>query len=86
MSRKAKARKCSVEVAGNVQAKVERQHRLVISFSVIPPARSNPQKYTNMCVISPPKSAGIVIIMWCQIFKLSPAPDNRFAQGELGLF
>ena len=37
MARKAKARKCSAEVAGNVQAKVERQHRLLISFSVIPP-------------------------------------------------
>ena len=40
MARKAKARKCSAEVAGNVQAKVERQHRLLISFSVIPPSRS----------------------------------------------
>ena len=86
MSRKAKARKCSVEVAGNVQAKVERQHRLLISFSVIPPSRSFPQRYTEMCVISPHNSAGMVIIMWCQIVKLSPAPDDTFAQRELGLF
>ena len=48
MARKAKARKCSAEVAGNVQAKVERQHRLLISFSVIPPSRSIPQRYTKM--------------------------------------
>jgi len=38
VARKAKARKCAAEVAGNVQAKVERQHRLLISFSVIPPS------------------------------------------------
>ena len=44
MARKAKARKCSAEVAGNVQAKVERQHRHLISFSVIPPSRSIPQR------------------------------------------
>ena len=43
VARKAKARKCAAEVAGNVQAKVERQHgRLLISFSVIPPSRSIP--------------------------------------------
>ena len=34
MARKAKARKCSAEVAGNVQAKVERQHRLLVSSTV----------------------------------------------------
>ena len=44
VARKAKARKCAAEVAGNVQAKVERQHRLLISSSVIPPSRSNPIK------------------------------------------
>jgi hypothetical protein len=44
VARKAKPRKCSAEVAGNVQAKVERQHRLLISSSVIPPSRSNPIK------------------------------------------
>jgi hypothetical protein len=32
VARKAKARKCAAEVAGNVQAKVERQHRLLIFF------------------------------------------------------
>ena len=45
VARKAKARKCAAEAAGNVQAKVERQHRLLISFSVIiPPSRSIPQR------------------------------------------
>jgi len=58
----------------------------VISFSVIPPARSNPQRYTKMCVISPHNSAEMVIIMWCQIVKLSPAPDDTFVQSELELF
>jgi len=55
----------------------------MISFSVIPPARSNPQRYTKMCVISPHNSAGMVIIMWCQVVKLSPAPNDTFAQREL---
>jgi len=52
VARKAKAKKCTAEVAGNVQAKVERQHRLLISFSVIPPSRSIPQRYTKMCDMS----------------------------------
>ena len=52
MARKAKARKCSAEVAGNVQAKVERQHRLLISYSVIPPSKIIPQRYTEMCDMS----------------------------------
>jgi len=64
VARKAKARKCAAEVAGNVQAKVERQHRLLISFSVIPPSRSIPQRYTKMCVICPHNSAGMVSFMW----------------------
>ena len=46
VTRKAKARKCAAEVAGNVQARVERQHRLLTSFSVIPPSRIIPQRYT----------------------------------------
>ena len=58
----------------------------MISFSVIPPARSNPQRYTKMCVISPHISAGMAIIMWCQVVKLSPAPNDTFAQSELELF
>jgi hypothetical protein len=34
-ARKAKARKCTAETVGNMQTKVERQHRLIkISFSV----------------------------------------------------
>ena len=28
----------------------------------------------------------MVIIMWCQIIKFSPAPDDMFAQSELELF
>ena len=79
MARKAKARKCSAEVAGNVQAKVERQHRLLISFSVIPPSRSIPQRYTEMCVICPHNSAGMVSFMWCQNVKISPAPNDRLS-------
>jgi hypothetical protein len=59
-------------------------HRLVISFSVIPPARkNNPQRYTKMCVTSNHNPAGMVSLMWCQIVKLSPAPDDTFAQSEL---
>jgi len=49
MARKAEARKCTAEIVGNIQAKVERQHRLVISFSVVPPARNNPKRLTK-CV------------------------------------
>ena len=82
MTRKAKARKCTAEIVGNIQAKVEACEFL----SVIPPAKSNPQRYTKMCVISPHDSAGMVIIMWCQIVKLSPAYDDTFAQSELELF
>jgi SET domain-containing protein len=59
---KAKARKCAAEVAGNVQAMVERQHRLLISFSVIPPSRNIFQRYTEMCVICPHNSA--IIPVW----------------------
>ena len=44
VARKAKARKCPAEVAGNIHEKVERQHRFVISFSIVPPARSIPQR------------------------------------------
>ena len=68
MARKAKARKCTAEIVGNIQAKVEsslsRQYRLVISFSVIPPARSNFQRYTKMCEISPHTSIDMVSLMW----------------------
>jgi hypothetical protein len=55
VARKAEARKCAAEVAGNVQAKVERQHRLLISFSVIPPSRSihqRPKVHQNVCDMS----------------------------------
>ena len=52
MARKAKARKCSVEVAGNVQAKVERQHRLLISFSVIAIQKYSPKVHRNVCDMS----------------------------------
>ena len=84
MARKAKARKCSAEVAGNVQAKVEGQHRLLISFSVIPPSRSIPQRYTEMCVICPHNSSGMVSFMWCQNVKISPAPNDMFTKSEWG--
>jgi len=85
VARKAKARKCSAEVAGNVQAKVERQHRLLISFSVIPPSRSIPQRYTEMRVICPHNSAGMVSFMWCQNVKISPAPNDMFTKSEFKL-
>jgi len=78
VARKAKAKKYAAEVAGNVQAKVERQHRLLISFSVIPPSKSIPQRYTKMCVICPHNSAGMVSFMWCQHVKISPAPKDMF--------
>jgi len=78
VARKAKARKCAAEVAGNVQAKVERQHWLLNSFSVIPPSRSIPQRYTKVCVICPHNSAGMVSFMWCQKVKISPAPNDMF--------
>ena len=45
VARKAMARKCAAEVAGNIHAKVERQHRFMISFSIVPPARSFPQRH-----------------------------------------
>jgi hypothetical protein len=51
------------EIVRNVQAKVQRQHKLVISFSIIQSARDNPQRYTKMCVISPLNSAGIMGLM-----------------------
>jgi hypothetical protein len=85
VARKAKARKCTAQVAGNVQAKVERQHRLLISFFVIPPSRSIPQRYTKMCVIYPHNPAGMMSFMWCQIVKISPAPNEMFTKSELKL-
>ena len=78
VARKAKARKCATEVAEDVQAKVERQHRLLISISVIPPSRSIPQRYIEMFVICPHNSAGMVSFMWCQHVKISPAPNDIF--------
>ena len=74
VARKAKAGKCAAEVAGNVQAKVERQHRLLISFSVIPPSRSIPLRYTEMCVICPHNSAGMMSFMWCQMSRSLQPP------------
>ena len=57
VAREAKARKCTAEVAGKVFAKVERQHRFVISFFVIPPSRISSQRYAKMSVICPHNSA-----------------------------
>ena len=85
VARRAKARMCEAEVAENVQAKVERQNRL-LNFFVIPPSRSIPQRYTKLCVICPHNSAGMVSFMWCQIVKLSPAPNDTSAQSERKLF
>ena len=45
-----------------------------------------PKDNTKMCVISPHNSAGMVIIRWCHIVKLFPAPDDTFAQSELEPF
>ena len=42
--------------------------------------------YIKMCVASPHNSAGMVIIMWYQIIKFSPATNDTFAQRELKLF
>ena len=56
------------------------RHGLAITF-VIPPlaAWNNPQRYTRICV-SPHISARMVSLMWCQIAKLSPVPNDLFAQ------
>ena len=79
MARKAKARKCTAKIVGNIQAKEERQHMLMMSFFVIPPSRDNPHtRYTKMCVTH--NSAGMVSLMWCQIFKFSPAPINIYSR------
>jgi len=51
VTRKATALKCKTKIIGSIQeAKVEKQHRLVISFSVIPLARQgqSPKVY-QMC-------------------------------------
>ena len=57
----------------------------MISFSVIPPARSNPQRYTKMCVISPHNSAGMVIIMVESNYQVFSSSQSMFAQSELKL-
>ena len=63
---------------------------LVISYSVIPPARSNSQGYTKMCVISqesyPHNSAGMVSCGVKISSSASPAPNDMFAYSELELF
>ena len=86
VARKAKASKCAAEVAGNIHAKVERQHRFMISFSIVPPARSFPQRHTKMSVICSHDSAGMMSLIWSKIVKVSPVPDNMFTQSELKLF
>ena len=63
VARKAKARKCVAEVAGNVHAKVERQHRLMFSFSIVPPARSIPQRHTKRSVICSHNSAEMMSLI-----------------------
>ena len=86
MARKAKARKCSAEAAGNVQAKVERQHRLWFLFlsshhpEVFP--KGTPKQ---MCVICPHKSAGMVSL--CGVKSSSSLqPPMICSHSELELF
>ena len=67
VARKAKARKCAAEVAENIHAKVERQHRFMISFSIVPPTRSIPQRHTKMSVICSHNSAGIMSLIWSKL-------------------
>ena len=86
VARKAKASKCAAEVAGNIHAKVERQHRFMIPFSIVPPARSIPQRHTKMSVICSHNSAGMMSLIWRKIVKVSPIPDNMFTQSELKPF
>jgi hypothetical protein len=38
-----------------------------------------------MCVIAPYNPAGMVSLMWCQIVKFSPGPNDMSAQSELEL-
>jgi hypothetical protein len=47
LARKVEARKCTTEIVGNIQ--VERLYRRVFFFSVVPPARNNPQRFAK-CV------------------------------------
>ena len=68
------ARKCVAKIAGDVQAKIKRQHRLVNSFSVIPPAsQEHSQRYTKKCVTSPHHSAGDLP---------NTPPNDTFTQSE----
>ena len=52
VARKAKAKKCTAEVAGNVQAKVERQHRLLIFFLSSHHPEVFPKGTRNVCDMS----------------------------------
>jgi len=82
MARKAKQRQESARLRSLelcIEAEAERQHRLVISFL----SSYQPQRYTRMCVISPHSSAAMMRLMWCQFVRLSPAPNDMFAQFEL---
>ena len=74
VARQAKARKCVAEVAGNVHAKVERQHRFMISVSIVPPARSIPQRHTKMSVTCSHDSAGMMSLIWSKIVQVSSVP------------
>ena len=51
VARKAKARKCAAEVAGNVQARY-RGDTGILFLSSHQLGASNPQRYTKMCVMS----------------------------------
>ena len=57
-----------------------------MSFSVIPPTRSSPQRYSKMCVVCSHDSAGVVRLMWCQIVKVPPVHNDMLTQSKLKLF
>jgi len=49
MARKAKARKCTAEIVGNLQAKIERQHRLVIFYCHPTSQEQSPKVHQKVC-------------------------------------
>ena len=46
---KAKARKCTAEIVGNLQAKIERQHRLVIFYCHPTSQEQSPKVHQKVC-------------------------------------
>ena len=81
VARKAKARKCAAEVAGNVQAKVESEATQAFDFFFCHPTiqEYSPKVHQNVCDVCPHNSAGMVSFMWCQHVKqISTAPNDMF--------